>query len=267
MSKQRYINTKIWEDAWFSDLDQIEQLVFIYFLTNPMTNIIGAYELSKGTIGRATGLESRVVEEMLNRFEKAGKVYYVDGWVIIANFIKHQNYRSPKIQAGIENELKDIPDNVKKWIGIPYPYGIDTLSHLIKSNLIKSNSNLIKDIAPTKVVAVAIKAKREPNPIIPLTVEMLEERLTKMESEEGSALDIIATYIREKPVHIENSKQLSLTIGRFARIAKAAEGAYTNKEIMTAIDDIKKDNQDRERKGQAPVNWTVETIIKTLIKK
>lgn len=134
MSKQRYINTKMWEDSWFVQLDPIEKLFFIYLLTNPMTNIIGAYELSKGTIGRATGLESRVVDEILSRFEKASKVFYVNGWVVLPNFVKHQNYKSPKIQKGIEIELQDIPTDVKRLIKIPYAYGIDTVSHLIKLN-------------------------------------------------------------------------------------------------------------------------------------
>ena len=141
MAKQRYINTKIWEDAWFASLDQIEQLVFIYFLTNPMTNIIGAYELSKGTIGRSVGLDVLMLDEILKRFSEAKKVLYVDGWVILPNFIKHQNYKSPKIKKGIENELENVPEHIRTLILESGGYGIDTLSHLIKSNLIKSNIN------------------------------------------------------------------------------------------------------------------------------
>ena len=145
MAKQRYINTKIWEDAWFSQLDQIEQLVFIYFLTNPMTNIIGAYELSKATISRSVGLETQMLEEILRRFEVAGKIYYVNGWVVIPNFIKHQNYNSPKIQKGIEIELESTPDAVKKLLKIPYRYGIDTLSH--SNTNTNSNINYLHDFS------------------------------------------------------------------------------------------------------------------------
>ena len=147
MAKQRYINTKIWEDAWFSQLDQIEQLVFIYFLTNPMTNIIGAYELSKATISRSVGLETQMLEEILRRFEVAGKIYYVNGWVVIPNFIKHQNYNSPKIQKGIEIELESTPDAVKKLLKIPYRYGIDTLSHSNTNTNTNSNTNYLHDFS------------------------------------------------------------------------------------------------------------------------
>jgi hypothetical protein len=152
MAKQRYINTKIWEDNWFSSLDQVEQLVFIYFLTNPMTNIIGAYELSKATITRSVGLDTLMLDELLKRFDEAGKVHYINGWVVLPNFIKHQNYKSPKIKKGIETELEEVPDEVKRYINIPYIYGIDTLSHLIKynTNIIKESE--VSDSQKTKTV-------------------------------------------------------------------------------------------------------------------
>lgn len=146
MSKQRYINTKIWEDSWFEQLDPTEKLFFVYLLTNPMTNIIGAYEISRGTIGKSTGLESRVVDEILSRFGTAGKAHYIKGWLVLPNFIKHQNYKSPKIRAGIEAELQNVPDDVQGYIKIPYAYGIDTLSHS-NSN---SNSNGIENPEPHK---------------------------------------------------------------------------------------------------------------------
>lgn len=152
MAKQRYINTKIWEDSWFSSLDQIEQLVFIYFLTNPTTNIVGAYELSKNTISRHTGLEALTLNEILSRFERSEKVFYVDGWIIISNFIKHQNYKSPKIIKGIKLSIEEMPEKIKSLVKMPefvkkkigYRYGIEGLSHS-NSNL-NSNSNINTNI-------------------------------------------------------------------------------------------------------------------------
>ncbi len=126
-------------------------------------------------------------------------------------------------------------------------------------------------IGEDRTIAVAstavAKPKKEPAPILKFTPEILDEKLGLMERNEGSYLDIIATYIREKPVNIENSKQLSLIISRFARIAKAAEGAYTNRQIFSAIQELKQDNESRRRKGEEGIDWTVETIIKKLVKK
>ena len=142
MAKNRFINTKMWEDGWFSTLDPIEKLFFIYLLTNPMTNIAGCYEISKKTIGVATGLEQNVVEEILSRFERDGKVCYRDGWLVIFNFIKHQNYKSPKIVSGLKSELENIPKNIAQMIKLPNDlYGIDTVSHLNSNSNSNSNSN------------------------------------------------------------------------------------------------------------------------------
>jgi helix-turn-helix protein len=127
-------------------------------------------------------------------------------------------------------------------------------------------NNTIIDIAEQSS-APAKKPKKEQKPVIQYTKELLEEKLCEMEKMEGSYLDIIATYIREKPVHIENSKQLSLVITRFCRIAKSAEGAYTNKQIFSTINEIKKEYEEDKRKGKTPIDWTVETIIKKLVKK
>lgn len=151
MAKQRYINTKIWEDAWFSELDQIEQLVFIYLLTNPATNISGVYELSLRTICTHTKLEKMLIQEMFERFAKANKVMYVDGWVILKNFLRHQNLKNSKIRSGVEAELGNVPDSILENIGeLIEMHGLkpkgdrsymthDDSSHLIKLNIIKSN--------------------------------------------------------------------------------------------------------------------------------
>lgn len=111
------------------------------------------------------------------------------------------------------------------------------------------------------------KPKIKRGQIVNFAPEDLEKRLEKMEQNEGSYLDIIATYIRQKPVTITNSKQLSLVISRFSRIAKQAEGAYTNDQIFKAIKELKAENVERKRKGLEEIDWTIETVFKKLIKK
>jgi hypothetical protein len=112
-----------------------------------------------------------------------------------------------------------------------------------------------------------LKPKPKIKRVVNFTPDDLEKRLETMESSEGSYLDIIATYIRKKPVTITNSKQLSMVISRFSRIAKSAEYAYTNQQIFDAIKKIQADNAELKRKGQPEIDWTVETIFKQLTKK
>lgn len=128
MPKQRYINTKLWNDNWIRTLNPLDRYLFIYLLTNEHTNIAGIYELPVGSMAYESGLDERDLQNaMLKRLEP--KVYYIDGWVIICNFPKHQDYeKSPKIRAGIETCLKDIPDRVLKGIdtlSIPYTYPLN----------------------------------------------------------------------------------------------------------------------------------------------
>lgn len=94
----------------------------------------------------------------------------------------------------------------------------------------------------------------------------LEKKLKEMEADKNSHLDIIATFIREKGVKIENSKQLSAVISRYLRIAKKLSGAYTNEQIFSAVDRIKKENAERKRRGEEGVDYTLETVMKMLTK-
>lgn len=93
---------------------------------------------------------------------------------------------------------------------------------------------------------------------------ILESKLEEMEKIPNSYLDIIASFIREKPVSIENAKQLSVVITRYCRVAKQLSGAYTNKQIFGAVSKIKEDN-DKKKVGEQ-IDFTLETILKTLTK-
>jgi hypothetical protein len=124
MAKQRYVNTRFWIDDYISNLDPVEKLLFLYFLTNPFTEISGVYEVPLKTISTDTGIEKEMILKILKRFEKDKKIKYQDGWVVLKNFVKHQETKNPKIKRGIELSLKNCPS----WV-IAYVYPMDRLSH------------------------------------------------------------------------------------------------------------------------------------------
>lgn len=130
MAKQRYINTKFWDDPYIVNLDPIQKLLFLYFLTNSLTTICGIYEVSLKKIAFDTGIDGDMILKIVGKFQDDKKILYITGWIIIANFIKHQNVNSPQIQKAIEAELKKVPENIIK-------YGMDTISnyHYIKLNI------------------------------------------------------------------------------------------------------------------------------------
>lgn len=146
MAKQRYINTKFWSDNFVSELNPLDRYLFLYFLTNEHTNIAGIYELPLKTISFETGIELDMLKKMLKRL--TSKVIYVDGWVCIKNFQKHQSTTSEKVQRGIEIEMSKIPSKIKEKIEYGYP--IDTSSNpIIYSNTnsnVDSNTNSNKEI-------------------------------------------------------------------------------------------------------------------------
>jgi len=235
------INTRFWIDDYIANLDPVEKLLFLYLLTNPSTDICGVYELPTKNMALDTGLDREMVLKILSRFSRDKKVYYHKGWVGIVNFIKHQSL-NPKVMEGIKNGLNKAPKELIDRLSIGY----DSLSHL---NL-NSNSNLNSNLKSAEASSATWN---------------LEEKLSNMETIPNSYLDIIASFIREKPVPIENAKQLSAVISRYSRVAQKLSGAYTNKQIFEAADKIRQNNKRLASKGDE-VDWTLETILKTLTK-
>ena len=142
MAKNRMVNTIFWEDNYTANLDPIEKLLFLYFLTNSSTSICGIYQITLKKIAVETGIDKEMVEKILGRFANDKKIFYEEGWVGIKNFTKHQNQNSPKIKKGIEIELENVPKSIKKMV---LGKGIDTLSHLNSNLNSNSNSNTKRD--------------------------------------------------------------------------------------------------------------------------
>lgn len=135
----RVVNTRFWIDDYISNLDPVEKLMFLYFLTNPMTDICGVYEIPLKVVAVETGIDRDMVHKIIKRFEKDGKIYYKNGWVGIKNFQKHQSM-NPSVKAGIENGLTRAPKELVDKLAQP----VDSQSHL-NSNLntnLNSNTNL-----------------------------------------------------------------------------------------------------------------------------
>lgn len=100
MSKLRSINTSIWSDTWFEDLETDQKLLFIYLITNDKTNMLGVYETSIKKISFETGITKARIEKSFVDFENVGKIKYQSNRVILLNFLKHQNYnQNMKISA------------------------------------------------------------------------------------------------------------------------------------------------------------------------
>jgi hypothetical protein len=116
VSKQRLVDTCFWDDGYVVKLDPSEKLLFLYLLTNPLTTLCGVYQIEVRRISFDTGFDADTVGRMLARFERDDKCLYLDGWVAMRNWLKHQRTRNTSIRKGIDRELSLVPPALADWV-------------------------------------------------------------------------------------------------------------------------------------------------------
>lgn len=161
MAKTRHINTRFWDDDFIAGLDPQGKLLFLYFLSNPLTDLCGAYEITLRRVAFDTGLSPKKIAELLGCFEAAGKILFRNGWVLIRNFGKHQQGNSPNVKKGIARSLNDCPSWVKEslskgWGSLsienaPIPIGITYRDNSMRQP--KPEPNGLRDAPPQAAAA------------------------------------------------------------------------------------------------------------------
>lgn len=230
MAKQRYINTKFWDDTYIITLDPIEKLLFIYFLTNPLTNICGGYEMNLRRASLDTGIDEQVIKTIIGRFSAEGKIFFIDGWVIIRNFIKHQS-DGMKIMAGIRLAINEIPSQIRERVKIAYGYDMDELLDTNTNTNNNSNTNSNSKSLDTfqefwaaypnkKAKAVAQKSWEKINPDPKLFAEIMSglekaKKSSQWVKNDGQYIPHPATWLNQQRWNdeVEVKKQsISVTI-------------------------------------------------------
>jgi len=118
------VDTYFWSDPWVEGLDQKQRYLFLYLVTNQMGNAAGIFEVTDERMQRETKLKASEINSILKTFSAAGKVYRQGWWIIMRNWPKHQNIKSPGIQEGIMRILSTIPEPIFQLlleIGYPFP--------------------------------------------------------------------------------------------------------------------------------------------------
>ena len=138
-SKNRYISTGFWDDAWVQSLDPSEKFVYLYLLTNPLTNIAGIYEITIRRIVFDTGYNSDTILHILDKFEKAGKVCAKDDLIVLVNWPKHQKVsENDNNRKGIDDILMSLDDEKLLFVirsGYKYPF----LNEIIEKRKLDTN--------------------------------------------------------------------------------------------------------------------------------
>jgi hypothetical protein len=125
MATQRYISTSFWDDAWVQSIDPSEKLLYLYLMTNPLTNIAGIYKITLKRIHDDTGFSVDMIGKILARFERSKKVCRLDEYIIIPKWPKHQKWKEKKtINTGIQKIILELPNSIRskaKEVGYLYP--------------------------------------------------------------------------------------------------------------------------------------------------
>jgi len=123
MSTHRYVATCFWDDAWIQELEPDEKLLYMYLLTNSLTNIAGVYKITSRRMSFDTGIDKGRLTEILASFEEARKAAFVEEYIILPNWPKHQKTHSKDTRAGIDRVLASLPPAVLSMLkGIGYQY-------------------------------------------------------------------------------------------------------------------------------------------------
>ena len=276
MAKQRYINTKFWDDEYIASLKSTGKLLYIYFLTNALTSICGIYEVSIRRMVFDTKINKNIIISLLEKFEKDKKVRYKDGWIAIKNFMKHQKQSDnpkDKINIGIKAELQKLPKTTLDWIKEQAPCrGLVRGSNYSNSNS-NSNSNIyIPEHSSDKhskekklhsgLVGNKLTSKEGDSDVVWDThaklfqyINEFNEKGDKISTDVSKKFKILAYYSILSKTKLENKAQWGSFVKRNIRIAgRIVEQGWTCKKVcFTAFLLEAKD-----------LSWSLESVEKWL---
>jgi hypothetical protein len=116
MDVKRSINTRMWADPWFENLDPDFKLVWIYLLTNQQTNMLGIYEISERRVSNETSVPMPTVRKAFEGFAKASKGLLLEsGYVVIVNWLKNQKL-NPNMEKSCVEVWRKMPSEAKKEV-------------------------------------------------------------------------------------------------------------------------------------------------------
>lgn len=170
MSKLRSVNTKFWNDEYVEGLDPIEKLLFLYLLTNDATNLLGIYDITLRRIAFDTGIDKDMVVKIFERFEKKNKASYLEGYVMLHNFQKHQKMNK-NMKASALKVFEELPEVIKN-------------NHVTKKSIAIMNSENPEPFRMVPNGSTTIPNGSEPFRMVPLSRSRSRSRI---EGEEEGA--------------------------------------------------------------------------------
>jgi hypothetical protein len=259
MAKQRIINTRFWSDTYVVNLDPLEKYLFLYFLTNEHTNICGIYELSTKTMANETGLEEKTVQKMIKRLK--GKVYYVNGWVYIRNFSKHQR-ENESIKIGVSRAMSLVPPEVLLKINEidKLPQSDTSLGTEPDIPELESEPKLKPEPKGYAAKAASSSSPKKLDPKKDTTPQDLKEYLEKMRASPSRHIRLIAEYADELKPRFTTKGQWHVFTQRHLRDASDL-APFTDEQIANAFSQVKKNLKTSNNPKGYITKWTIKTLL------
>lgn len=132
MDVRRSITCGFWTDSWIESMSTEQKLLFLYLLTNPLSNILGIYKISISRMSFDTGLNTSKISNHLKAFQSVKKVFYIDEFIIIVNHIRHQSL-NPNMKINIINDYENLPNSLKDRINANTSEGFESLSKSLQT--------------------------------------------------------------------------------------------------------------------------------------
>ncbi len=106
--KLRSVNTKFWDDSFIGEMEPSYKLLFLYLITNPLTSLVGIYEISARRMSFDTNLDEKEIQRGLDKFSAEGKVIYDNNYILLPNWLKNQNLNA-NMKKAVVKEFTALP--------------------------------------------------------------------------------------------------------------------------------------------------------------
>lgn len=105
------IHCQIWHDEKFRSLNDDQQKLFLYVLTSPHSNSLGAYVLPKAYIMADLKWSSRRVNAIFAQLIDVGVIAYdhLKSIIVIKNHLKHNSLENPNQAKSAMKAIKSLP--------------------------------------------------------------------------------------------------------------------------------------------------------------
>lgn len=113
MANFRQFHMSFWTDNKIEEYSVDEKFLYLFFLTNPLTNLCGCYEVSYKKIADFTGLTRDKAEKTTIMLVNRGVIDYSDttGELLILKWYKYNWTTSEKFRTPLKKEIDGVKDD------------------------------------------------------------------------------------------------------------------------------------------------------------